>query len=268
MKIAVIGARGFVGSSICQHLKLQHTVIPVTRDTVNLLDSVQVSNFVHEHSFDVIINCAASMNNVSGIDDARNNFGMFMNFYDNRKKFGKFINMASAAEYDRRFNIDQVNESEIFNRMPVDSYGWSQNMKSRISAQTSNFYNIRIFNCFGNNEIVTRIFPRFLRQGYIEITDDRYFDYFSVHDMVAVVKHCAEQDWSENDINLVYQDKYKISEVLRKFAIGNNIEPKILIVSESENNYTGNAEKLKKLSLPLQGLDFGLLNYTKNIVSA
>ena len=92
---------------------------------------------------------AAMMTNDDGIIDARNNFGMFMNFYDNRSLFGKFINTASGAEFDRTTNIDNVSESEIFNRMPRDSYGWGQNMKSRICAQTDNFYNIRIFNCFG-----------------------------------------------------------------------------------------------------------------------
>ena len=176
MRIAVLGARGFVGRSLSGYLLDNYHVTPVTRDTVDLLDPIDVARFLQDNMFDVIVNCAAVMTDDATLHDARNNLGIFMNFYNNRVMFGKFINTASGAEFDRTTNIDCALESDIFKRMPKDSYGWGQNIKARLCAQTDNFYNIRIFNCFGQGELETRLFSRFLKQGQLEISNDRYFD--------------------------------------------------------------------------------------------
>jgi GDP-L-fucose synthase len=261
MKIAVLGARGFVGRNIADHLLHNYHVTPVTRDTLDMLNPVAVKNFLREGKFDVIVNCAAVMTNNDMLNDARNNLGMFMNFYDNRDLFRKFINTASGAEFDRTTNIDCANESDIFNCMPTDSYGWGQNIKSRLCARTDNFYNIRIFNCFGRGEMSSRIFPRFLSQGYLEISNDRYFDYFSIQDLCKIVQHCVDNDWSIKDINAVYQDKYKISQVIEKFCNLNDLEPNFKVLSTIDNNYTGSGHNLASLAIPLNGLKHGLEDY-------
>ena len=114
MRIAVLGARGFVGRSLAGYLLHNHHVTPVTRDTLDMLDPVAVAKFLQDNTFDVIVNCAAVMTNDETLHDARNNLGMFMNFYNNRTMFGKFINTASGAEFDRMANIDRALESDIF----------------------------------------------------------------------------------------------------------------------------------------------------------
>lgn len=261
MKIAVIGSRGFIGRSIFNKLKSNHSVTGITRDTINVLEPQDVKSFLSANLFDVVINCAAIMTDNLSISDARNNFGMFMNFYDNRELFGKFINTASGAEYDRNTNMDSVDERLIFSRMPEDSYGWGQNMKSRICAQTDRFYNIRIFNAFGSGEPATRIFPRYLNSQDFTITNDRYFDYFGIDDLCTVVKDCTENLWKEKDVNAVYMNKYKISQVLTKFCNLKNLEPKFQVISSSKNNYTGSGNRLNALGIKLNGLEHSLLNY-------
>lgn len=265
MKIAVLGARGFIGKNLCTRLSASYDVYPVTRDVINLLNPHAVKDFLKTRSFDVILNCAATMTNDLTLNDARNNLGMFMNFYNNSKYFGKFINTGSGAEFDRTKDINLKLEEEIFNEMPTDSYGWGQNLKSRLCYDKDNFYTIRIFNCFGKGEPSTRIFPRYLnRTETIRITNDRYFDYFGIQDLCLVVQHCIEHQWSFKDVNAVYPTKYKISEVLTKFCDLNSIKKEFEIVSTSENNYTGNAEKLKFLNLNLLGLNSELINYNGN----
>lgn len=261
MKIAVLGANGFVGSNITKHLSNNNIVIPVTRKTIDMLNPIAVRQFLKEEMFDVVINCAAVMTDNNLINDARNNFGIFMNFYNNSGLYGKFINTASGAEFDRSTNINNVLESAIFNCMPKDSYGWGQNMKARLCAQTSGFYNIRIFNCFGKGEPPTRIFPRFLKEGKITITGDRYFDYFSIQDLLSVVDHCVEHDWPINDVNAVYEEKIKISQALNLFCYVNGLQPNFTVESESPNNYTGNVLSLKTLGIKLTGLEEGFKNY-------
>ena len=261
MKIAVLGANGFVGRNLARHLINNHHVTPVTRDILDMLNPNAVTMFLKEGTFDVIINCAAIMTNDESLNDARNNLGIFMNFYNNRELFGKFINTASGAEFDRSTNIDCVIESDIFNHMPKDSYGWGQNLKARLSAKTDNFYNIRIFNCFGYGELETRLFSRFLKQGHIEISNDRYFDYFSINDLCKVVDYYIKQTLPISDVNAVYENKIKISEALELFCKVCNIEPTFKVISTSFNNYTGSSLGLKTLGIELDGLEKGFGDY-------
>jgi nucleoside-diphosphate-sugar epimerase len=263
MKIAVIGANGFVGRNLVTFLGKQHTVVPVTRSTLDLLDPIAVTEYLKEQRFDIVINAAASMTDNQALADARNNLGLFMNFYENSDLFLKFINLASGAEYDRELDIDQAPEGLIFSRMPKDSYGWGQNIKSRLCQDRHNFYTIRIFNCFGKGEAATRIFPRYLNRGNdrFEISNDRYFDYFTIEDLCTVVAHCIDNNWLVRDVNAVYPNKFKISEVLAQFCDLNDIEPNFTVVSTSKNNYTGSGDNLQSLGIKLSGLDAGLVRY-------
>ena len=261
MKIAVLGAKGFVGSSIAGHLLHNHHVTPVSRDTMDLLDPKQVVDFLRTNEFDVIINAAAVMNQPDTFYDTRNNLGIFMNFFNNAKFIKKFINLGSGAEFDRSRDINCASEMEIFDVLPQDSYAFGQNMKSRMCYNRYNFYTLRIFNCFGNGEIPTRIFPRILKNSSIEITNDRYFDYFSIQDFLKVVDHFVDTDPVFKDVNCVYQEKYKISQVAEKFCKLNNVKSEYIVLSESNNNYTGSGEKLAALEIPLDGLEKGLSEY-------
>ena len=267
MRIAVLGAKGFVGRSLAGHLLHNHHVTPVTRDTLDMLDPIAVAKFLQDNTFDAIVNCAAVMTNNDTLNDARNNLGMFINFYNNRVMFGKFINTASGAEFDRATNIENALESDIFKRMPKDSYGWGQNIKARLCAQTDNFYNIRIFNCFGQGEISTRIFPKFIKaqtEAIFEIQNDRYFDYFSIQDLCKVVENFLINDYSIKDINCVYLEKNKISDVIKKFSSLNNLKSNYAITSISNLNYTGSGLELNSLGIKLNGLEHGLSNYVQN----
>lgn len=263
MKIAILGSDGFVGRNLADHLQQHYDVTPVTRQSLNLLDYHAVATFLSETYYDVIVCAAASMNN--NLDDVKNNLGLFMNFYSLSDLFGKFINTASGAEYDRSRNIHKAKENEIWSRYPQDSYGLSQNMRSRLSWDKDNFYNLRIFNCFGSGEIKTRLFPSLLaEQTYnFTVTNDRYFDYFSIQDLCKVVEYYANTVIPENfkDINCVYENKYKISEVAEKFSRLHKLNKQILVEGTSQNNYTGDGTKLASLPIKLSGLLQGLDNY-------
>lgn len=264
MKIAVLGANGFVGSTLAKHLTTDNLVIPVTRQSIDLLNSQAVEQYLKASKFDVVINAAASMTQAESITDIRNNFGIFMNFYSNSSHFGKFINLGSGAEFDRSTNINRVNESDIFHVLPKDSYGLGHNLKSRLCYDKDNFYTLRIFNCFGSGEIPTRIFPRFLNKEkgkLFQIVNDREFDYFSIQDLCTVVEHYVYNNNLPKDVNCVYEKKYKISQAMKLFCQMQNLPQDICITSTSMNNYTGNDQLLRSLKLPLSGLNYGFKNY-------
>ena len=262
MKIAILGSNGFIGNSITAHLREKYTVTPVSRKTLNLLNPLEVKEFLKANYFDVVINTATIMTDNLGIQDARNNLGLFMNFYNNSTYFGKFINTGSGAEFDRSLNIDRAKEENIFNVLPQDSYGFGQNLKSRLCYDRDNFYTLRIFNCFGNGELTTRIFPKLLSAiDQFSITNDRYFDYFSIQDLLKVIDHGIINDWNVPDINCVYDEKYKISDIAQKFIDMHDLDIDLCIDSISEYNYTGDSTKLSTLGVALNGLSYGLKSY-------
>lgn len=262
MKIAVLGANGFVGSNLVKFLSKQHEVVPVTRKTVDLLDPFRVKVYLQQEKFDVIVNAAAVMTDNDALADTRNNLGIFMNFYNNSNLFKKFINLASGAEYDRTQDINEADESLIFERMPQDSYGFGQNIKSRLAADKPGFYNLRIFNCFGAGESESRIFPVFLKKkSKFEVSGDRYFDYFSIQDLCKVVDSFVVNNHVVYDVNCVYMTKHKISEVVTMFADAKGIKSNFTVASTSKNNYTGSGEKLDSLGVELAGLEQGFKDY-------
>lgn len=260
MNIGIVGSNGFVGSSLQNYLQSKYNVIGITRQTVNVLNSEQLNQYLEQNKFDVIIICAATMNN--NIEDVHNNLGLVLNFYNHRHLFGKLINTASGAEYDRDRGINLAKEIEIFSSYPKDFYGLGQNLRSRLCYGTDNFYNLRIFNCFGLNEIKTRLFPRFLNcAGQFTVYDDRYFDYFSIQDLCLVVEYFITQNPTLKDINCVYSKKYLISEVITMFNKAHSLNKTINVESKSDKNYTGCSANIDKLNLPLNGLQHGLINY-------
>jgi len=228
MRVAILGANGFLGCSIFNYFSKDNFVIPFKRSNINMLDPVQVVNSLKGVNYDVIINCASQTSGTANFTDVHNDLGLFMSFYNNSDMFGKFINISSGAEFDR----------------------------------TRNLFNV--FNCFGRGEIPTRIFPKYLtRSGPLEITNDRYFDYFCIQDLYTVINEFALNTQSVKDVNCVYKDKFKISQVLEKFCTVNELPSEFNVTSNSSTNYTGSGELLDSLNFNLIGLDQGLANYTK-----
>jgi nucleoside-diphosphate-sugar epimerase len=275
LRIAVLGAGGHLGSRIVQHLSPRHTVVAVTRDTVDLTNHHAVREWLKVSAFDVVVNCATTGNKQwsSGEQtyaDAQNNLNVFMSFflnYDNA--FERFINIGSGAEFDLSKNIDAVNEYDIYYRNPVDSYGWSKNTIARLCGTKPNFYTLRLFGCFASGEPEFRVLPKILeahgRGDTFKIHTDRYFDYISIEDFFVALDHVIEKPRSYNrDLNCVYPEKMLLSDVLRRFVEVQKLDPAVLDIADNRGfSYTGSGDKLRELRLPLSGLEQGLINYGK-----
>lgn len=261
MKIAVLGSNGFVGSSLAMYLNRKFDVHSVNRKTLDLLSHSDVKKFLQNEKFDVILNCAAVMTQNDSLHDTRNNLSLFMSFFNNSSLFGKFINLGSAAEYDRSENIENVKEEEIFQRIPKDSYGYGQNIKTRLCYEKENFFGLKIFNCFGSGEASTRTFPRLINQPIFKVNPNRYFDFFSIQDLCKVVEYSLKNDLKYKDINCVYSEKYTVEQIANKFVFLNNLNCEVEVASFSDINYTGDSTKLSSLKLDLLGLDDSFEKY-------
>jgi dTDP-4-dehydrorhamnose reductase len=257
MKIAILGAGGFLGKFIYGYLKSQdYNVYPITRSDLNLTNFYSVTRWLEDLEPDAVINCATAKN--IGVedkvyDDILNNISIFLNFYNNSQYFKKFINIGSGAEFDRTTNINRAHEVDVLLADPKDSYGFSKNIISRLSMKNEKFYTLRLFGCFHPTEPAFRLFNRVANGETVNIID-RQFDYFSAQDFCTVLEHYLNNQIYYRDINCVYEEKLYLSQVLRKIG-------PIKVTDESPLNYTGDGKRLAGLNLSLLGLEGSIKEY-------
>jgi dTDP-4-dehydrorhamnose reductase len=265
MKVAVLGANGFLGKFLTKQLTADgYEVLPVSRYTVNLNSHSDVQHWLKVNTPDAVINCAtaggkAKLHEII-YEDLHNNLSVFMNFYNNSNLFGKFINVGSGAEFDMTRNLDNIKEQEILSSSPKSSYGYSKNIIARLVLEKTNFYTLRLFGCFDASEPNFRLLRKALLQPTVDIVNKK-FDYISARDFYQVVKYYLNNQVAVKDINCVYPKKIWLPKIVEKLKEYQKLNLKINVVAESDIHYTGNGYQLEKLGLPLEGLDIGLKNY-------
>ena len=143
MKILITGANGYIGKSLYSALQDKYEVTTITRNECNLNDILAVNNYFQDKYFDVIIHCAVKGGSRLQQDDwsvLDTNLQMYYNLYSNKNKFGKLIHFGSGAEI-----CDNTNP-----------YGFSKEVIRKSILNNNNFYNLRIFGVFDENELDTR----------------------------------------------------------------------------------------------------------------
>ena len=270
MNILITGANGFVGNYLMNHLSQAHSVTGLMGEKdVNLLDSDAV-NKLFKNKFDVVIHCAVAgrYNHLAADENIlASNLRMFLNLYANRHSYNKFINIGSGAEFDLSKSIDLAEEDEIYHRVPSASYALSKNIISKLILLEDKFYTLRIFGLLAEsppqNTLLYKFYKAVTNNQSFPINGDRYFDFFSASDLIKVIEHLIDNNLSKKDINLVYDEKLKISEILTKYCELHNIDPSLINVeSTSELNYTGGSKLVKSIPVQLDGLTSALKQLT------
>jgi nucleoside-diphosphate-sugar epimerase len=268
MKILVTGAAGFLGSYISDHLP-GHQVDAATRHQLDLTDLAAVTNVLNRNRYDVVINCAAAGREQLRSNDHAiyaNNLEGFYNLAINDKWYNTLINIGSGAEFDIDQDIDQVHEYEIWSRRPQYSYGQSKNIIARFSVDFPKIVTLRLFGCFDPSESENRLLKRYRSavNNHIPfiLEQDRYFDMVSARDFVRVIEAVINGIITDRDLNVVYDQKHRLSEILVLYSKLHNINLEYLQVrSVNALNYTGNGDKLARYNLALDNLEQSLLLY-------
>jgi len=192
MKILVTGGNGFIGRNLIKVLKQEHEVFSPSSTDLDLTNSYDVEKYLQNKYFDWVIHCAIIGGKRTSEDKANvayDNLKMFFNLMNNKDRFGKFINFASGAEFDRTSAINS-NTNSLKDSYPTDPYGMSKNIISRILQDCLHCYNFRVFGVFGEDEDDTRFIKSIVK-------------YYIDHPKYPL----------ETDMDLVYQQKYKLTDI-------------------------------------------------------
>ena len=262
MKILVTGASGFIGKYLTTHLSNNHEVSSPSSRELDLTDTISVNKFFKDRQFDIVIHAAVrGRNNVQDFNSPVSNdiVNMFVNLVNNRSHFTTLINFGSGAEFGLDRNVYSCNEDDILDIIPKESYGLGKNLIARTMRSMSNFYNLRIFSCFDPSEDSNRLITKFKqsieRGDAFELDQDRYVDFVSLHDIAVVVDAVLNNQLLYNDVNIVYQDKMLVSDILFAYCKIHGIDTSQLVITGRTNkHYTGNGDRLARHNLNLQGI--------------
>lgn len=272
MNVLVTGSNGYIGKSIINTQINDVNFFEGSRQTIDLYNKDCILDFIKKNKIDTIIHCAIEGGSRLKKDDANvfyNNLLMFENLASCKHFIHKFINLASGAEFDRSKDIDFKREEEIFNCVPKDYYGLSKNIISQKCLTYKNFYNLRIFGCFNENELNSRFIKncilKSLKNENITIYEDKVMDFFYLNDLLSVIKYLLFFNCSNFDINLSYESKNKLSEIAAKIINLNNSKSQIIIENAKGLNYNGDFNKILSLPIELEKFESGLKKTIINI---
>lgn len=277
MNILVTGANGFIGSNIIDLLSnnTDFNFFKGTRNTIDLCSIDNVEKYLDKNQIDAVIHCAIEGGSRLKQDNSEifyRNILIYENLIKFNYRYKIFINFGSGAEFDRRYDISNVNEYDMFNSIPTDFYGLSKNIISKLSVLYLSSVNLRLFGCFYHNELSTRFIKNninnYINHKPIIIHQDRYMDLFYMEDLIKVIKHFLNNlNIAHKDVNMSYLKKYKLSDIANIINELSSYKTDIIIENKSLGfNYTGNGSKLNSLNLNLKGIELGIKEcYSKMI---
>lgn len=257
----VLGANGFIGKSTVQFLqhKEEYKVIPVTRETVDILDEVRLREFFQKNEIDVVIHCAnqggSRKEYGKDIDVIGNNLKMFFNIERCLSSCMRMINFGSGAQYDKTRDLIKVKEEEFGQHIPHDAYGYSKYVmskyiKTRWNSGEKNILNPVIFGLYGKEEdyrfrFISNAIIKNIMKLPIVINQNVVFDYLFVEDYCRILEHLIEDEWEMCECNItpnISIDLVQIAELINEIG---SYRSEIIVKNKGNNyQYTGDNTRL------------------------
>lgn len=216
MKVCVLGANGFIG----KNLLTETNWTGVMRKDLDLMDQCAVEQYFKTHVYDVVIHCAASIDQVDE-STMRKNILMFENVV--RVFNGKLLYFSSGAA--------------VRGNPPTDPYGLSKWIIEKRIKNIPNAYCLRIWGCYGPGELPSRFSAKCKRDGHVVIPKDRFFDFVSIKTVREIVhEYVTSKKKLVKYCDLVYPKKMLLSEWAEFFGATCEIQD----VSELGEAYVSN----------------------------
>jgi GDP-L-fucose synthase len=254
MKILITGVSGYIGKSLYNVLKNKHDVYAPTRTHLDLTDSIAVFKFFEiRESFDIVIHCAVSGGHKSkedGWNVMDENLLMYYNLLSNKNNYKRLIHFGSGAE----------------TYMPKEPYGYSKKVIAKSILNQDNFYNLKLFGVFDENELDTRFIKanikKYINKEPIQIHEVKFMDFFYMQDLIKVVEYYIAEENLPKEFDCVYSKN-----VYTLFGLGHLINKldnyKVDIINEGENGENYISKYRTELPIEFIGLDQGIKNTYK-----
>lgn len=250
MRVLITGANGYIGKSLYNALKDQYEVTTLTRNEADLTNFNQVLNFFEDKYFDVVIHCAVAGGSRLTKDDWNvidTNLIMYFNLIQVRSKYNRLIHFGSGAE----------------TYMPKEPYGYSKKVIAKSILNQDNFYNLKIFAVFDENELETRFIKanikKYINKEPIQIHEAKFMDFFYMQDLIKVVEYYINEKEPPKEFDCVYSEAtYTLFGVAMLINKLDNYEVKVAYEDGIGDDYI--SKYRSKLPIEFVGLERGIIN--------
>lgn len=251
MRILITGGNGYIAKSIHSYLNSKYEVTTVRRTDFDLTDPHETLKYFSNKYFDVVIHCAVtggSRLKEESWRDLDNNLKMYYNLLNCKNKFSKLIHFGSGAETNA----------------PETPYGLSKRVIANSITEQDNFYNIRIYGVFDENELNTRFIKanikRYINKEPIIVYQDKYMDFFYMKDLISLVEFYILNNDLPKEIDCSYITVHTLSDIAN--MINQLSDYKVNIIIENKemgksyigtfngivlNNFTGLEDGIKEM---------------------
>jgi dTDP-4-dehydrorhamnose reductase len=249
MKILITGGNGYIATSITNTLWEKYHILSPGKKELDLTDRKSVDKFFKDKYFDVVIHTAIKGGSRLTKDDQTvllDNVIMMTHLHSHKDKYSKLINLGSGAE--------------IY--APETPYGDSKRWCNELVNQTENWYTLRIYGVFDENELDTRFIKssinNVLQGNPIKIHQDKLMDFIYMPDLISIIEHYITGKDLLKEVDCIYDDVISLSNIAQQI---NNISiNKVLINILNQlpgENYIGT---YTELPIAYLGLEYGIKN--------
>lgn len=248
--ILITGGKGYIAKELHSSFKHDYHVTTISRDTFDLSNAQQTKLWFQDKYFDVVIHTAIRGGSRLVKDDSvvlDNNLQMYFNLLDQQLKYSRFINIGSGAE------LYSTNSP----------YGLSKHVIRTSLLEKNNFYNLRIFGIFNENELETRFIKanitKYVRKEPMLIFEDKLMDFYYMNDFVSLIRFYVENDNVPKEYDCCYEKHLTLSMIAEKInSLSTHKVPVLLSRNEpADSSYMGT---YTPLPISTVGLDVGIQN--------
>jgi dTDP-4-dehydrorhamnose reductase len=249
MNILITGGNGYIGKSLYSSLSKCYNVTSVTRKDFDVSSPKQTSEWLKRKYFDVVIHTAIVggsrliKDNMNILDS---NLQMYYSLLDNREYFTKFINIGSGAE---------LYQSST-------PYGLSKHVIRQSILEKDNFYNVRVFAVFDENELPTRFIKasilNYINSNPIIITQNKYMDFFYMKDFITLVNYYIETDNPAKEIDCAYSTTISLKDIANTINHLDSNRVEIQYISEGLTQHYSAFTPRTNFPFNLYGLETGI----------
>ncbi len=244
--ILITGKSGYIAKSLYRELSSKYDVTCIGRDTLDLTNSIDTRVYMRDKHFDVIIHTAVSGGSRLRKDnylDMDINLSMYYNLLQNKLSYDKLIHFGSGAEL----------------YMSDEPYGLSKKVIARSIEEINNFYNLRVFAVFDENELDTRFIKscinKYINKEDMQVYEYKYMDFFYMQDLVSVVDYYINNNNLPKTYDCVYERKQSLLDIA---MMVNNLSNYKVAISSNNNIVTNYIGDYKPIGINYIGLEEGI----------
>lgn len=260
MSLLFTGHKGFLGRELIPNLRLLDEVVLFDGDLTNFRE---LQSYAQKQSVTRIIHAAVRGGRRNKIDSQEilvNNVQATTNVLNLDLPTVLFC---SGAIYNRDFSINCAKEDESLSSFPNDYYGQSKFVSTALARNRAGCNILRFFNVFGPTEGMDRFISynisQYIKRKPMKVFSDFEMDFFYVADTLAVLTKWLRGDDLPSELNMVYPEKFRLSEICETInGLANHSVPIEIEQPPKNRNYTGSGQRLSSMNLPLLGLIHGL----------